>query len=181
MSQQYTAEATYDDWDQFYEQFGEEFAEAMQANMAAQAEFVDSWADTLESSTDSERTKEGVQGVMRAYQVWIDAAEEIVEQTAEFAEGEDIDVEEIRDVWLDTANESFKEVMSTRAFAAMTGESIDEALDLQQRADESAQATLHNLGLATEGDIEEVGERLVELERRQHAVERKLDRILEEL
>jgi hypothetical protein len=118
---------------------------------------------------------------MRAYQVWIDATEEIVEQTAQFAEGEDIDVEEIRDVWLDTANESFKEVMSTSAFAAMTGESIDEALELQQRADESARATLHSLGLATEGDMREIGDRLVELERRQHDVERKLDRVLEHL
>jgi predicted nuclease with TOPRIM domain len=33
--------------------------------------------------------------------------------------------------------------------------------------------------MPTQSEIEEVGERLVELERRQHRVEEKLDRILE--
>jgi hypothetical protein len=35
------------------------------------------------------------------------------------------------------------------------------------------------MGFATTRDVEEVGERLVELERRQHAVEKKLDELLQ--
>jgi hypothetical protein len=37
------------------------------------------------------------------------------------------------------------------------------------------------MGFSTREDVEEVGERLVELERRQHEVEQKLDQILDHL
>ena len=53
--------------------------------------------------------------------------------------------------------------------------------ELQQQADEASQETLRSLGFATEDDVVEIGDRLVELERRQHAVEQKLDRVLEHL
>jgi len=95
------------------------------------------------------------------------------------ARGRDVDIEEFRDIWLNTANEAFKEVMSTTAFAKMTGETVGDVLELQEQADEAAQETLNSLGFATEGDVVEIGDRLVELERRQHAVEQKLDRVLE--
>ena len=41
------------------------------------------------------------------------------------------------------------------------------------------QDTLAQMGMATRGDVEEVGERLVELERRQHNLEEKIDRLLD--
>jgi BMFP domain-containing protein YqiC len=41
------------------------------------------------------------------------------------------------------------------------------------------QDTVAQMGMATRDDVEEVGERLVELERRQHDVEEKLDRVLD--
>ena len=50
---------------------------------------------------------------------------------------------------------------------------------LKQWIDEMADETLHNLGFATKNDVQEIGERLIELERRQHAVETKLDTIIE--
>jgi hypothetical protein len=86
--------------------------------------------------------------------------------------------EDFRDIWLNAANESFKEVMGTSAFAAATGETVGDALELQQAIDAATEETLAALGFATGGDVEEVGARLVELERRQHAVEEKLDRVL---
>ena len=52
---------------------------------------------------------------------------------------------------------------------------------MRQEADDVSQETIARLGFPTQDDVEEVGERLVELERRQHAVEEKVDRILDEL
>jgi len=44
-----------------------------------------------------------------------------------------------------------------------------------------SQDALAQMGFPTRENINEVAERLVELERRQHAVEQKLDRIIEQL
>jgi len=181
MSNQETTQSGETGWEQFFEQTNTQFAEALESNMAAQAEFVDAWTETVESSTESDRFGDGIDGYTDAYDVWMDAATEMVEKASDSAAGEDIDIEEFRDIWLSTANQAFKEVMSTSAFAAATGQTVQDAFELQQAVDESAEATLHSLGMATEGDIQEVGDRLVELERRQHAVEQKLDRVLAHL
>ena len=168
------------DWGEFMEEMNEQFLESLEQNMEAQAQFVEAWSETLEASADEERVSEGVQGYARAYEVWMDAAQEMVERVGESAaEDEEIDVEEFRDVWLNSANEAFKEVMSTSAFAAATGETIQDAMEAQRIADDTAEATLRQLRLPTQSDVEEIGERLVELERRQHEVEQKLDRVLE--
>jgi vacuolar-type H+-ATPase subunit I/STV1 len=124
--------------------------------------------------------EEGVEGVARAYEAWMDAAEEAVELTEDAAAGE-ADPGEFRDLWLDAANTAFKRVMGTSAFAAATGQALDDALDLQADLDEAAQDTVREYGFATSDDVEEVGERIVELERRQHAVEEKLDELLDRL
>ncbi len=105
----------------------------------------------------------------------------MVDRMNDQLEGEDVDIEEFRDIWLNTANEAFKDVMSTTAFARMTGETVGDVLEMQQQADEAAQETLGSLGFATQDDVVEIGDRLVELERRQHDVEQKLDRVLEHL
>jgi len=54
-------------------------------------------------------------------------------------------------------------------------------LEASEQVDQMSQEALHSFGFATEEDIEEVGGRLIELERRQHAVEQKLDHIIEML
>jgi len=69
--------------------------------------------------------------------------------------------------------------MGTSAFAAATGQTIGDMLEASEQLDHASQETLRSMGFATEGDIEEIGERLVELERRQHAVEQKIDRLIE--
>jgi len=178
MSEQSTTPPAEDSWSAFVETMNEQLIDAVEANVEAQSRFVESWAETLEESVDDERLGEGVQGYARAYQVWMDAAEEMADQVAA---DEELSPEDARDLWLASANDAFKEVMATSAFAAMTGETVQDALELRQAADENAQSTLHALGMATERDIREVGDRLVELERRQHAVEQKLDRVLDAL
>ncbi|SDM62497.1 Poly(R)-hydroxyalkanoic acid synthase subunit (PHA_synth_III_E) [Halogranum gelatinilyticum] len=165
-------------WSAFMENMNETFLDQLEQNVEAQAKFVESWMDAVDESADEERLTEGLEGYARAYEVWMNAAETQFERASDVIEGEDVSPEEFRDIWLNAANESFKEVMSTSAFAAATGQTVEDVLELQQEVDKQAEDTLHQLGFATEGDVVEVGERLVELERRQHAVEQKLDRVL---
>ena len=168
-------------WNAFVEQWNEQFMDAVEQNMEAQAQFVESWTEAVEETAGDSEISDGVEGYARAYEAWMTASNRMVERLNDVAEGEDVEFEEFRDIWLNTANEAFKEVMSTTAFARLTGETVGDVLELQQQADEAAEETLHQLSMPTHGDVVEVGDRLVELERRQHAVEGKLDRVLDEL
>ena len=168
-------------WNALVEQWNEQFLDALEDNMGAQAQFVESWSEAVEDVSEDDEMAEGVEGYARAYDAWMNASQQMVERMNDVVEGEDVEIDEFRDIWLNTANEAFKEVMSTTAFAKLTGETVGDVLEAQQQADEAAETTLRTLGLPTESDVVEVGDRLVELERRQHAVEQKLDRVLEHL
>ncbi|MEY7847760.1 poly(R)-hydroxyalkanoic acid synthase subunit PhaE [Natrarchaeobius sp. A-rgal3] len=168
-------------WNAFVEQWNEQFLDALEDNMEAQAQFVENWSETVGEVSEDEEISDGVEGYARAYETWMNASQQMVDRMNDTLEGEDVELEEFRDIWLNTANEAFKDVMSTTAFARMTGETVGDVLELQQQADEASEETLRTLGFATESGVLEVGDRLVELERRQHAVERKLDRVLEHL
>ncbi|MFC7133076.1 MULTISPECIES: poly(R)-hydroxyalkanoic acid synthase subunit PhaE [Salinibaculum] len=171
-----------DDWNEMVEQMNEAVAESVEQNMEAQAAFMESWSDAFDSSVPEEDViAEGMEGYNSAYEVWMDAASQMFEKTTDAAEGEDVDATEFRDIWLQSANEAFKEVMSTSAFASANGQLVEAMMEMQQEVDEVTQDTLAQMGMPTRDDVEEVGERIVELERRQHAVEEKLDRILDAL
>lgn len=172
---------TGEEWSAFVDDVNDAFLDALERNVEAQTQFVESWLDAVEESTDTstETMSDGLDGYARAYRVWMNAAEQQFERTEDLLEGEDVTVDEFRDVWLNSANEAFKEVMSTSAFAAATGQTVEDAMEARQQVDEAAATTLRSLGFATTEDVDEVGERLVELERRQHAVESKLDRVLD--
>ena len=171
-----------DDWSEMVEEMNDAVADSMEQNMKAQAAFMESWAEAVEGSMPEEdEVAEGFEGYNRAYEVWMDASEKMFERTTDAAQGEDVEPSEMRDIWLQSANEAFKEVMGTSAFAAANGQLVEAMMDMQEEADEVTQDTIQQLGLPTRDDVMEVGERLVELERRQHAVEQKLDEILEEL
>ncbi|MFB6302917.1 MAG: poly(R)-hydroxyalkanoic acid synthase subunit PhaE [Haloferacaceae archaeon] len=168
-----------DEMEQFLEQMTETYTAAVEDSLAAQGEFVEAWLESVDASTDEEWLRDGAEGSLAVYEAWMEAAETSAERLGDAVEGKEIDPEEFRDIWLQAANEAFKETMSTTAFAAATGQSLDEALDLRRQLDEASQETLHALGFATVGDVREVGERLVETERRLHAVEGKLDELLD--
>lgn len=168
-----------EEMEEFLERMTETYVAAIDRNLDAQADLVDAWLDATEDGLSEDRLDEGVQGSLEAYEAWMDAAETSFERMGDAVEGDDVDPAEFRDIWLRAANEGFKETMSTTAFAAATGQSVEEALDVRQQLDEAGEETLHALGFATVGDVREVGERLVETERRLHAVEEKLDRVLE--
>ncbi|MFB6074086.1 MAG: poly(R)-hydroxyalkanoic acid synthase subunit PhaE [Haloarculaceae archaeon] len=171
-----------EEWSEMVEQMNEAVAESVEQNLEAQAAFAESWADAVEDAVpEDEELAEGIQGYNRAYEEWMNAAERTFERSADAAQGEDVDPTEFRDIWLQSANEAFKHVMSTSAFAAANGQLVETMMELRQEADDLSQETVAQLGFATRGDVEEVGERLVELERRQHDLEAKIDRVLDEL
>lgn len=166
-------------WSEYVAEMNETFFELVERNVEMQSSFAESWMDALEETTMDDMMVEGLQGTARAYEVWMEAAAEQFDLVEQAMSGEDVDPEAFRDVWLNAANEAFKEVMGTTAFAAATGQTVSDTLSASEQFDQTAQETLHSLGFASRGDIEEVGERLLELERRQHAIERKLDRVLD--
>ena len=169
-------------WQRMVQNMNEAVAESTEQNMEASAAFMESWADAMEDAApDEEMMSSGMEGYNDAYEVWMDAAERTFERTTDAADGEEVGPAEFRDIWLQSANEAFKEVMSTSAFAAANGQLVSAMMDLQEQTDEMGEETLVELGMPTGSDVEEVGKRLVELERRQHSVERKLDRVLEAL
>lgn len=168
------------EWNELFENTNRAVAQAMERNMEASAAFMESWAEAMEDSVpEQEQFASGIEGYSRAYEVWMDAADQMFERTADGASGEEIELSEFRDIWLQSANEAFKEVMGTSAFAAANGQLVSAMMELREQTDEIGEETIAELGMPTRSNVEEVGKRLVELERRQHRVERKLDRILE--
>jgi hypothetical protein len=169
-----------DDWTEMFGQMNEVVADSIEQNLEAQNAFMESWTGSFEDSMpDEDAMEEGIEGYMQAYEIWMDAAEEMFDRTSDAAQGEDVEPEEFRDIWLRSANEAFSEVMSTSAFAAANGQMIEQIMEMQQEVDEMTQDSLAQIGIATGDDVSEVGERLIELERRQHAVEDKLDRLID--
>ncbi len=168
-------------WNEFMQAMNQQFAQSLEQNVEAQTQFVESWFETLEQTSDPEQMGEAFEGTANAYTTWMEASQQAYERSMDAMSGEDVEPEEFRDIWLNAANEAFKEVADTTAFAATTGQTVEEALEYQQQIDDLADETLHTLGFATKRDVQEVGERLIELERRQHAVERKLDTVIDHL
>lgn len=164
-----------------FEKLSESYLKGLERNVEAQTTFVESWMDAMDERLDEESLESGFEGSAEAYEVWMDAAEATFDRTSAMFEGEDVDSTDFRDIWLEAANEAFKEVMATEAFAATTGRTLDQALDFRRQIDALAEDALEDAGFATRSDVEEVGERLVELERREHALERKLEEVLDAL
>ena len=197
----FTPETASENWTEMVEGMNDAMSRSIEQNMQAQSAFIESWSQALDgamSDTDAgmgagtdmapgdgneieAMMTEGMEGYGRAYEVWTDAAERMAERITDAAEGEEVGIAEFRDIWLQSANEAFNEVMSTTAFAAGTGQTVSQMMELQQGADDVTQDTLEQLGFATREDVDEIGARLVELERRQHDVSKKLDRVLDAL
>ena len=169
-----------DEWNDVVENMNDAVARSIEQNMEASAAFMESWVDAVEESMPKENEcNDAVSGYNDAYEVWMNAAEEMFERTSAAADGEDVAFSEFRDIWLQSANQAFKEVMGTSAFAAANGKLVNAMMEMREQSDEIGEETLEQLGMPTQSNIEEVGERLVELERRQHRVEKKLERVLE--
>jgi hypothetical protein len=162
------------------ERTNEAVADSVERNIEAQAALIEAWTDAFGGMIpDEEVVDEGVSGYVSAYEVWLDGVEELFDRIVGGIEGEDLQPEELRDIWLQTSNDALSELMSTGAFAAVDEQFIDTVLEAQIEVDEIVQDSLSQAGFATRKDTAEVAERLVELERRQQAVEETLDAILD--
>lgn len=168
------------DWSEMFEQMNDAFTDSVEKSMQAQSELMESMSGSMETSMPDEDTMaDGIEGYAAAYEVWMNATEEILERTADAAQGEEVEPEEFRDIWLRSANEAFSEVLSTSAFAQANGQLVEQMMEMQQEVNDVTQDSLAQMGMATGDDVEEVAERLIELERRQHEVENKLDQLID--
>lgn len=168
-------------WRETIDQMNDQFASTIEQNVEAQTKFMEAWLAAIDDATAETDIEEALDGYRRAYEIWMSAAEESLESVSNASTGEDVSVTQFRDTWLNAANESFKELMGTGAFAAATGRAVEELMDVRTQTDELTEDALHEFGMPAKGDIQAIGDRLVELERRQHDVESKLDRILDQL
>jgi hypothetical protein len=169
-----------DEFSEMLAEMNEAFASTLERNVEAQAAFVETMTDAfLGSVPEEDDLADGFEGYASASEVWLDAADRTFEETTAAMEGDDLDPETFRDIWLGATNDALAELASTEAFAATNGEFMETMLGRRQELDELQQDSLAQTGFATQEDVSEVAERLVELERRQHDIERKLDRVLE--
>lgn len=169
-------------WSRMMENMNDAMARSVEQNVEAGSAFLDAWSDLFEGSVPEEnQLAESLEAYNAAYAVWMDAADRMFERVTDAAEGEEVAVTELRDIWLQSANDAFKEVMDTTAFAGGTGALVEQLMEAQRETEAASQDALERMGLPTRDDVDEVGERLIELERRQHAVEGKLDRVLDHL
>jgi hypothetical protein len=165
---------------EMFEEVNNVFATTVERNVEAQAAFAEAMSEAmLETVPGENELADGLEGYASASEVWLEAADRSVEEATAAIEEEDLDPETFRDIWLRATNEALSELFSTDAFAAANGEFMEEMLGRRQELDEMQQDTLAQAGFATQEELSEVAERLVELERRQQDVEEKLDRILE--
>ena len=167
-------------FDEMFEGINEMFATTVERNVEAQAAFVEAMSETmLETVPDENELAGGLEGYASASEVWMEAADRTVEEATTAMEEEDLDPETFRDIWMQATNDALSELFSTDAFAAANGEFMQELLGRRQELGEMQQDSLAQAGFATQEEISEVAERLLELERRQHDLEAKLDRVLE--
>lgn len=163
---------------EFFTDSTEAALDAIEHNVELHAAMTESLLEAFDPDAET-KYDDAVEGYARVYETWMKASADMLDTYEDAFSGEDVGFEEFREIWLEAMNEAFKDVMTTSAFAAATGETVGAALDIKEEMDEATNRTLGEMGFATTHDVEEVGERLVELERRQHAVERKLDELLE--
>ncbi len=165
-----------------FDQLNEAFADSIERNVEAQSALVTALTDSfIESIPEEEEFAGGVEGYAKASEVWVEATEQLVEELTETVEGGGVNPEAIRDILVQASNEALSEVMSSSAFAAADGQAVKQVTERQRELQQMTEDSLAQAGMATQSDVSEVAKRLVELERRQHAVERKVDRILEEV
>ncbi|MFA5860137.1 MAG: poly(R)-hydroxyalkanoic acid synthase subunit PhaE [Candidatus Thermoplasmatota archaeon] len=107
-----------------------------------------------------------------SFRIWTQTIDQASQMTAERASmGEGPPVEDLVNLWTNAYADAIKPVLGSPLYAAAQGETVDAALDARKRLQEQAEHSLRAVGISTRSDLLEVGQRLIELERRQQRVE----------
>ncbi len=100
---------------------------------------------------------------------WMRIMQEASERTREaMSDGRGITPDLYTDLWTRGASEFAKEVLEDPAFARMAGQTAEGAATARHRMREEGANRARDMGLAAHDDVVEIGERLIELERRIH-------------
>lgn len=104
-----------------------------------------------------------------ASRIWLNAVSEAMRRTQDAMQrGEPLTPDAYLDLWSKAAAELSQAVVSDAAFATMTGHWVNQVATAKTDAKKRATEQLRDLGFSTHADVDEVGKRLVELERRVH-------------
>lgn len=155
----------------------EQAMKAYAVNMEMGRAFLETWtrslahlqATTAASSKPEAASASAQAPFADATRAWVNAVTEATHRTQEaFAKGETLSPDSYAEIWSQAASQVAQEIVKDAAFAKITGEWVNEAAKSKGQAREAAEARLAELGFATTRDIEEVGTRLIEVERRLH-------------
>lgn len=113
-----------------------------------------------------------------SFRIWTQTIDQASQMTVERASnGEGPPVEDLVNLWTNAYADAMKPMLGSPLYAAAQGETVDAALDARKRLQEQAEHSLRSVGISTRSDLLEVGQRLIELERRQQRVENLLREI----
>jgi hypothetical protein len=174
------SESTQDSLADLIGRTNEVVANSLEQSIEMQTALVGTVTGAFDQTTPRvDTTAKGAEGYVGAYNACVDGVERLFETAVGAVEGDDVGPGEFRDVCLQSTNEVLSELMSTTAFAAVDDRFVETVLTVQPELGELTQDSLAQAGAATQKDVSETSERLVELERRHREVERKLDRLID--
>ncbi|HVL47900.1 MAG TPA: poly(R)-hydroxyalkanoic acid synthase subunit PhaE [Candidatus Thermoplasmatota archaeon] len=165
------------------EPFARAAEQAVAFNLQVGRAFMDAWARSLadlqKTSADTQRAfrvpvdspRAALAGAPFADvgRIWLETMNEATRRTQEaMQKGQLVTPDAYVDLWSKAASELAQAVVSDASFAALTGEWVNAVSQARGEARRTGANQLREMGFATHTDVEEVGKRLIELERRVH-------------
>lgn len=153
---------------------------ALERSLEMQRTVVDSWVTAAESTAPPETPQRAqLRRLEWGYDIWEETLLNTLVHLDDAITEDGIDLRQLQMIWLHAMDDAFSDVTSRPAFAAETNDTLEDVLTEQQQLNELRRDFLHASNLPTDRDLEEVGERLLDLEARQKRIEEKLDAVLD--
>ncbi|SEP08486.1 hypothetical protein SAMN04487948_11383 [Halogranum amylolyticum] len=152
----------------------------LERSLEMQRTVVDSWITAAESTAPPETPQRAqLRRLEWGYNIWEETLLNTLVHLDDAIREDGIDLRQLQMIWFHAMDDAFSEVMSRPMFVAEMNDTLEDVLTEQQQLNELRRDFLHASNLPTDRDLEEVGERLLNLEARQKKIEEKLDMILD--
>lgn len=129
------------------------------------------FAQNPNASDLSQLFQRSLEAHRKLYETWLEATRDSLEKlqgavAPAKAEPPPLSYEGLYDLWINAYAKLFTEAMNTPLFAATIGQYLDTMLEIKKGLNHSTGKTLKALGLPTRGDLDEIYERLIAIDRR---------------
>ena len=174
------AHAQFPGWGRAVEWQYETARATLERSLELQRTVVDNWIAAAESAAPPEAPQRAqLRRLEWGYDIWEETLLNALVHLDDAITEDGIDLRQLQMIWLHAMDDAFSEVMRRPAFAAETNDTLEAVLTEQRQLNHLRRDFLHASNLPTDRDIEEAGERLLNLEARQKKIEEKLDAILD--